>query len=194
MNFNESIECNDIIKNAVTDYLKKMDDFEIGEGDEEQLRKKYDARIRAKLQAGKRLTSKEMKYLKKYNPELYIHAIRIEAKRKAVEQRLKHADSKQEVSDVQMQAVTTIAKNDPVREYMLAAVHDTIKEFKESDEYKLLPETDNDKRMQKKYKNNSKLEVHTESSNKLISYEFGLDAYQMAYVHDVSDKSLYISG
>lgn len=147
--------------------------FGDSEADEQALKEKYESRIRMKLEAGKRLTPKEMQYLRQYNPTLYAYAVRVEAKRRTVEERLKHAKSKREVQDIQDDAMYSVGKNDPAREYMIAAVKDAVKEFKETDEYKRLPEKEQEEE-RRSSKNN-------EAS---IIYEFADGAYQMAFVVD----------
>lgn len=146
-------------------YLQNMIELGIGEIDEEKLKEKYDATIQTKLQYGKRLTAEELRYLKKYNPIMYAHAMRIETKRCAVEQSLKNANSKQEVEEIQFRAMSTINKKDPVKEYMVAAVQDAVKEFKKTSAYKSLPE----------------VEEKDKKNKKAITYEFGTDSYQIAF-------------
>lgn len=154
------------------EYLKNMIELGTGEVDEQKLREKYDAKIQAKLQSGKRLTAKEMKYLQKYNPVMYAHAVRIEMKRRSVEEKLKHARSKEEVEEIQFEAISTISKKDPVREYMVA-VCDAVAEFKKTEHYRRLPETE---------------EKNTGKEDKLlITYEVGAGAYQMAFAEEESD-------
>lgn len=160
----------------IIEYAEMITDFGIGEMDEQELREKYDASIRAKLSAGKRLSSKEMQYLRKYNPILYAQVVRIEAKRRTVEEQLKHADSKKQVEEIQFEAVSSISKKDPVREYMMAAVLEAVKEFKKTASYKKLPETEEtDKHKSDKKKNDKEEELS-------ITYEFGAGSYQLAYV------------
>ena len=53
--------------------------------------------IRAKLNAGKKLSSSELSYLKKNDPETYQHVKAMEAERKAYEQRLRRCKTKEEV-------------------------------------------------------------------------------------------------
>ncbi len=131
--------------------------------DNAEERAKPEAKIRAKLEAGKRLTAEEMNYLKRYNPVLYAIAFRVEMKRKNVENRLKNATSKEEVEQIQAEALSTIKKDDVAKQYLVAAVQDAVKEFKESKEYKKLPET----------------EEETRETD--ISYEIADGKYQVAF-------------
>ena len=61
---------------------------------------KMEARIQAKIKSGKKLTSKEETYLKEHNPELYMQYLRIRKMAQCLEDRLKHAKSKEEVNDI----------------------------------------------------------------------------------------------
>ncbi|SFB83091.1 hypothetical protein [Butyrivibrio sp. YAB3001] len=106
------------------------------------------ARIMAKLQSGKKLTPKEMDYLRAHNPRLYAQALRIEIIRRDVEEQCKHATSKKQINDIQFTALSSVSKNDPYRQYIQAAIQYAIKEFKDSDAYKLLPD-ENDEEKEK---------------------------------------------
>ena len=168
---NNSKECIDTMDELVAG-LKNWIEFGEAEADEEELKQKYDARIRAKLEAGKPLTSKEMQYLRKNNPGLYVQVVRIEAKRRSVEAGVKSAKSKQEVEDIQFEAMSSISDKDPARKYMVAAVQDTIKEFKKTQAYRSLPE--------------EKVEEREKMS---VVYEYGKDAYQLAYMDADMEES-----
>ncbi len=156
--------------------------------DDEDVRAKKEAKIRSKLEAGVPLTRKEMEFLRKYNPRLYAIALRVEIKRKALEERLSHAKSKSEVQDIQLEAMATIRKDDPAKKYMVAAVEYAMKEFKETKFYKTLPET---KEEAKKCRaKDADFEVEAEEEKEAGQYELvyecgtgtGVLAYQMAYV------------
>lgn len=167
----------------IIEYIENITDFGIGEADEQALREKYEPSIRAKLSAGKRLTAKEMQYLRKYNPALYAQAVRIEAKRQAVEERLKHAKSKKEVQEILSDGLVTISKNDSAREYMTAAVQEAVAEFKKTGEYKRLPEVEEKKKPapsgRHEYKSENKEKDEEEGLS--ITYEFAEGSYQIAY-------------
>lgn len=178
----------------IIQYVENIMDFGAGEVDEQELREKYESSIRAKLSAGKRLSSKEMQYLRKYNPALYAQVVRIEAKRQAVEERLKHAKSKKQVQEIQADALATISKNDSAREYMAAAVQEAVAEFKKTGEYKSLPEVEEkEKNVQsgkREHKSDNK-KKDKEEEGLSITYEFSKGFYQMAYVdHAVSQNQM----
>lgn len=104
-------------------------------------RAKMDARIMAKLKYGKKLTKKEMDYLKKTNPIMYAHALRVQRMAEAIEEQIKHAKSKEEADRILSSSMAGISKNDPDREYIVAAVNRISHEFRESGAYEKLPDT-----------------------------------------------------
>ncbi len=65
----------------------------------EEDRAETDARIIAKLQAGKKLSQRELDHLRKNNPIMYAHAMRVQRMAEAVEEQLKHEKSKEEAYD-----------------------------------------------------------------------------------------------
>lgn len=104
----------------------------------------YLAKIRAKLKSGQKLTGEEMRFLQAEDPILYQQAARIQSMRESLEVRLKHSTSKQSAATIYSDALTMIPENDPMKEYIVAAYDDAMKEFKQSDAYQSLPETDED--------------------------------------------------
>lgn len=98
------------------------------------------AKIMAKLKSGKRLTPEEMRFLQAEEPTLYQQAARVASMRDSLESRLKHCASKEEASDVYMNAMSSVSKEDPMKEFIIAAYDDVYKEFQGSDEYRALPE------------------------------------------------------
>lgn len=61
-------------------------------------RSKMDARIMSKLEAGDKLSKKELDYLKRTNPIMYAHVMRVQRTAESVKERLKHARSKEEAN------------------------------------------------------------------------------------------------
>lgn len=110
----------------------------------EEKRKDMDARIQAKLESGNKLTPEELRYLQKYNPMLYAHALRVQVLAKAVEEQLKHARSKEEANRIITGAIAGISKDDPDRKYIFAAINRISTEMHKSPAYNRLPETDPD--------------------------------------------------
>lgn len=113
--------------------------------------------IRAKLNAGKRLSSSELQYLKKNDPETYQHVKAMEAERKAYEQRLRRCKTKEEVQRLKasqmassLDRVRDVNNNPNIPEgeklkltleehQKVSAVTDATTKFAESGEYRKLP-------------------------------------------------------
>ena len=110
----------------------------------EEKRKDMDAKIQAKLESGNKLTPEKLRYLQKYNPMLYAHALRVQVLAKAVEEQLKHARSKEEANRIITGAIAGISKDDPDRKYIFAAINRISTEMHKSPAYNRLPETDAD--------------------------------------------------
>ena len=126
----------------LAEYIGKnvMEDNEIS--DEEKAKK--DAVIQNKLKFGKKLTPEELRHLQKMNPIMYAHAMRVRALAKAVEEQVKHARSKEEANQIVSNAMSGISKEDPAREYMVAAIDRVSCEMHKSPGYSRLPNTDAD--------------------------------------------------
>ena len=107
----------------------------------EEDREKMNAKIRAKLESGKKLSQKEMEYLRQTDPIMYMYAVRIQRTAEAVEEQLKHAKSKQEADLIISSAMSGLSKKDPDRKYIIAAVNRVASEFRKSGEYDKLPAT-----------------------------------------------------
>ena len=107
----------------------------------EEDRAKMDARIMEKLKSGNKLSQKELDYLRRTNPIMYAHAMRIQRMAEAIEEQLKHAKSKEEADSIISASLSGISKNDPDREYIYAAVNRISTEFHKSGAYEKLPNT-----------------------------------------------------
>lgn len=125
----------------------------------EEESKEYEMRIIAKLKSGKKLTAKEMDYLKIHNPKLYITAMRVQRAREFLQNSLKKCRSKDEVNTVISMTLGGISDKDPDKEYIAAALRDVVQKFKKSREYARLPETS--KEVDKKKKRGSRAAAHT---------------------------------
>ena len=120
------------IRELAESILRKGNDIEKMTDDD---RAKMDAQILMKLKSGKKLSQKEMDYLKKTNPMMYAHALRVQRMAEAVEEQLKHARSKEEADRIISSSLSGISKNDPDREYIYAAVNRISNEFHQSGVY-----------------------------------------------------------
>lgn len=153
-----------IVKNSPMDERLKSADEVLREfrtklldptsGMDEEQQKQYEEKIMAKLKSGRRLTPKEMNYLRVHNPQMYEIARRVELARQALRERLKHCKSKEEVQQtlsIQMEMVKAMDEaGDPAAEYMAAMVDHEAKTFRESEQYQKLPQSIEEARRKKK--------------------------------------------
>lgn len=95
--------------------------------------------IMAKLKSGKKLSGEEMRFLQAENPALYQQVARVQALRASFEERLNSSSTKEEAQTMFSRSVSLVSKDDPMREYIIAAYNDVMDEFKESDAYQALP-------------------------------------------------------
>ena len=103
----------------------------------EEEKSSYMAKIMAKLKSGKRLTAEEMRFLQAENPQLYQQAARVQSMRDSLE-------AKEQAQQTYADALTHIGSDDPMKEYIVAAYDDAMKDFQKSDAYRSLPETEED--------------------------------------------------
>ena len=76
------------------------------------------AKIKRKLEAGKKLTKEELSWLQRNDPIAYAHAIRVQMIAEEVEKELKAAKSKEEANRIVSTAVSGISDDDPDKEYI----------------------------------------------------------------------------
>ncbi len=110
----------------------------------EEEKKEYEEKIIQKLRSGKKLTAEEMNYLRAKNPQLYVQAARVQAMRENLKNQLENCKSKEEVEKVYGNFTSMISKDDPMKEALMAAYDDELKEFKKTDKYQALPEKEED--------------------------------------------------
>lgn len=125
---------NNMIKNMLEDYT----DGTVGMNENEK--KEFEQSIYTKYKAGKKLTSKEMSYLARTNPDMYMHARRVQLMRELLEERLKHCKSKQEVDQLMDKAHSLVNDDDPDKTVLHSAYDDVLHEFKKSGKYSKLPD------------------------------------------------------
>ena len=128
---------------------------------------KMDARIISKLKSGRKLSQKELDYLRKTNPVLYMHAMRVQRKAEAVEEQLKHAKSKEEADRIVLTATSMVSDKDPAGEYILAAINRVSEEFHKSGAYDKLPDTTSEAAGGKKYNNGNIFSDGDDDNNRL---------------------------
>lgn len=119
---------------------------EMSEDDKAKMR----ARIMAKLKSGKKLTAEEEAFLQETDAMLYMQYKRIRAMADHMASRLKSARSKQEANEVINSFISGVSKDDPYKEYVLAALGEVAKEYKQSTSYHRLPEKESDVKKEKK--------------------------------------------
>lgn len=110
---------------------------------------RMDTRITSKLQSGKKLSMEELDYLRRTNPVMFAHALRIQRMAETVEEQLKHAKSKEEADRIISSTLCGISKNDPDREFIFAAVNRISDEFHRSGAYEKLPNTTEEEKVKK---------------------------------------------
>jgi len=70
---------------------------------QEEKKQEMLSRIMGKLKSGKKLSAKELDFLRRTDPILYAHALRVQRMAEALKQQLSHAKSKQEANDHALQ-------------------------------------------------------------------------------------------
>jgi hypothetical protein len=128
-------ELNKAWKTAMTDLIDPTSDMS-----EDEI-KQYEAKIMAKLKAGKHLTAEEMNYLQLHNPAMYRTALRVQLEKQRIKEELKHCKSKEEANNIIAGAVSSISDKDSDKEYLVAGIMETAKNFRKDAHYARLPET-----------------------------------------------------
>ena len=166
------------IAQKIMDRIHKID-FE-----SEEERRKVQVKIENKIKSGAKLTTKEMNYLRKYNPYMYHQMVRVQQKREMLKERLKHCRSKEEAQQAIGAAFSTIGEKDPMREAMVAAVQNVSKQFCSSDKYKKLPDTEEERKKKKGTEVSASNPFKEDEKNgdeyEIIQYSFGSNGYQEA--------------
>ena len=105
---------------------------------QEEKKQEMLSRIMGKLKSGKKLSAKELDFLRRTDPILYAHALRVQRMAEALKQQLSHAKSKQEANDMITSAIAGVSDKDPDKEYLLAAYNEVSKNFHKSPAYQRL--------------------------------------------------------
>lgn len=130
----------------------------------EEEKESYYNKIMGKLKSGKKLSPEEMRFLQAEHPEMYQQVARVQAMRDGFETRLKTATSKQKAQEIFADSLSHVADDDPMKEYIVAAYQDAMKNFEKSDEYKELPETEEDAK-QEEYKKKFDMDITVDFSD-----------------------------
>lgn len=116
----------------------------------EEDKKKMLARIMAKMKRGKKLTTEELQFLKDADPNLYLQYKRIRAMADSLEAQLKGASSKEQANSIIALAFNGVSDQDPYKEFVMAALSETAKDFRDSPQYARLPDSAEDVKENKK--------------------------------------------
>lgn len=130
----------------------------------EEEKESYYNKIMGKLKSGKKLSPEEMRFLQAEHPEMYQQVARVQAMRDGFETHLKTATSKQKAQEIFADSLSHVADDDPMKEYIVAAYQDAMKNFEKSDEYKELPETEEDVKRDK-YKKKINMDITVDFSD-----------------------------
>lgn len=149
----------------------------------EEDHKKMQARIMGKLESGKKLSKEEMDYLKKYDPIMYVHALRVQKMAEAVKERLKHANSKEAADRIISSAITGISDKDPDKKYIVAAVNRISTEFHKSGAYSKLPNTEEEAKKCANRKAASKISDDEENNDENDFNLFNWNPLQEVFVN-----------
>ena len=165
----------DIWKQALEDILDPTS--KMSEAEE----KEYHNRILRKLKQGRRLTTEEKNYLQIHDPEMYKVAIRVEMSRKRFVEQAKHCKSKEEFQTLVSNNMKTV-EQDPMKEYIQAAISYEAQNIRKSPSYAALPDTNREaEEKRKKGKKIKKLRVDEdkdedeEKKSPLPSENYGSD-------------------
>ena len=129
--------------------------FDPTTGMSEEEKKKFVQKLYRKLESGKKLSADEMQYLRKNDPVTYAKAAKVQVLRESLKKKHKRGTSKEKAADIYTQAMSRISEDDPARKEIMAAYDDVYKEFRKSDEYKALPNTEKEAK-EKAANNNNK--------------------------------------
>ena len=143
----------DIWKQALEDILDPTS--KMSEAEE----KEYHNKILRKLRQGRRLTTEEKNYLQIHDPEMYKVALRVEMSRKRFVEQAKHCKSKEEFQTLVGNNMKTV-EQDPMKEYIQAAISYEAQNIRKSPSYAALPDTNREaEEKRKKGKKIKKLRV-----------------------------------
>lgn len=164
------------------------DDFE-----SEEERQAFENKIQQKIKNGAKLSAKEMAYIRRTNPYIYQQVVRVQQRREALKEQLRHCRTKEEAQQVMSNVMTSISDKDPARDAMIAAVQNVSQQFRDSEVYQKLPDTKED--LKKAKKSDSPMEDPfkedaEEDDGSTVSYSFGSGGYQEA----VSSKTIFQAG
>ena len=178
---------------------KIMDQIQGMDFESEEERLAFQSKIEKKIKTGAKLSRKEMAYLRKYNPYMYHQMVRVQQKREALKEQLKHCKSKEEAQQVISAAFSSISEKDPEREAMVAAVSNVSEQFRSSEFYEKLPDTEEDLKKAKELKKPASDPFKQDAEDagdrsevyETLSYSFSSSGYQEATTGDFSGGNAF---
>jgi len=194
-----------ILQGVATQIKELINNGAVGSDvDREKTKREYFDKIYARLKSGRPLTPKQLAYLNKNQPLLYLYAKIIDTKRKSLESQLRTCRSKEEAQRIQEFAMSSIGKNSPIREMLINTVNYTIEEFKKTGSYKHLPATDKEANHHKdnnvnkiktdKDKQNDESDYDADEGDGLkVQYDISLGKYHEAFICSTSENASVFS-
>ena len=180
------------------EFVKRvMDKMHGDDFDSEEERQAFENKIQQKIKNGAKLSAKEMAYIRRTNPYIYQQVVRVQQRREALKEQLRHCRTKEEAQQVMSNAMTSISDKDPARDAMIAAVQNVSQQFRESEAYQKLPETEEDLKKAKKSESPMEdpfKEDAEEDNGSTVSYSFGSGGYQEAVTGTTPGKTAFQAG
>ena len=170
-----------------------MDKMHGDDFDSEEERQAFENKIQQKIKSGAKLSAKEMAYIRRTNQQV----VRVQQRREALKEQLRHCRTKEEAQQVMSNAMTSISDKDPARDAMIAAVQNVSQQFRDSEVYQKLPDTEED--LKKAKKSDSPMEDPfkedaEEDDDSIVSYSFGSGGYQDAVTGTTPGEAVFQAG
>ena len=174
-----------------------MDKMHGDDFDSEEERQAFENKIQQKIKNGAKLSAKEMAYIRRTNPYIYQQVVRVQQRREALKEQLRHCRTKEEAQQVMSNALTSINDKDPARDAMISAVQNVSQQFRESEAYQKLPDTEED--LKKTKKSDSPMEDPFKADaekddDSMVSYSFGSGGYQEAVTSTTPNETVFQAG
>lgn len=130
--------------------------FDPTTGMSDEQKKRFVEKLYKKLESGKKLSADELQYLRMNDPVTYAKAARVQMMRESFKKQLESAKSKEQAADMYLQNMSRIADDDPAKKGLEAAYNDVYSQFKKTEAYKKLPDTEKEAKEEKAKKNGNK--------------------------------------
>lgn len=130
--------------------------FDPTTGMTDEQKKRFVEKLYKKLESGKKLSADELQYLRMNDPVTYAKAARVQMMRESFKKQLESAKSKEQAADMYLQNMSRIADDDPAKKELEADYNDVYSQFKKTEAYKKLPDTEKEAKEEKAKKNGNK--------------------------------------